>query len=833
MQKHLLYINLFTLTSALALAACADEEVNAITSEVPEVGEKTPIVLSVGGVDSNQGAVTRAGVSPVITGGSDKTYKPFEKKTKIFMIMKSEYGTEDYLGSRKDKYTVSRGDVGAGETTISFDDLNKKYWDDAHARSSQLSIWAYAAMVPDNWNECKFQVPNPSWNGTDLLSEYVGKSYYTATEAEDKSPYPWKEHKYESDGTGDKGRMGAIYPCIMEWKVTNETNTSWTQTANSIQYQDLIFSNNLANNSTNGGSDNRLKFGTQTSGKFDTGEMKFYHAMSKITIHLIEGDGFDKTSADKYKDFQFATGTNIKFPANAFNTQGTFNIKNGYFEKVDNHNEITSIALTSPKGADPNPYYTLQALAIPNINGINDQTDEYSRFVSGNTSIMMEFTIDNNTYKISSGDLYLALHGKGGATESTTGIIPLEAGKNYIFTFTVGKQKIKNISAQVADWETVEAENVDVTNARINLLMEERGSALAENSVFSIYRKAVVNNGTISDSFGDDQYDWTTGFTGTDDASTTASYVAATTNPDVPAHWATSWYWPNNLTFYHLRSLGKATVSGSSTSMVAFSGSLTKDETNGDYASISSKLVKATDYVDVCWGAPFTDDDKDEEPESFLFEYNKDKGFAVDRTKSDNSKVSQLYHAVGSTKDAIKLIMFHMMSEVKFTVTTTDGSASDHVDFGDGTDGKVTKFELVGFKKDGLIRIGSGLVEATSDPSTSTSPFGVSDVINKTTNYCTLGAVPQDLTGVTLVITTADHNKYEVALKDLVSTVTSTVLKNPYTAASTDKFKIDRWYPGFKYNYTFKLTKKGIDQITATVVNWETVDAPEQEVQIQ
>lgn len=842
------YITL-VLSLCMLLTACKEDVVYVIQNpETPEVGEKTPIELSVGGVLSNQGIATRASSSAVITQNETDMIN-FPENTNIFMVMESEYDTDqpDFGGSREKKTTVTRGYVAQGTNAVTFDGVNQRYWDDAHARSSQMSIWAYAQMYKTNWTSCTFQkVVNSTKDGWDKFDDAI---YFTSSTS---NSYDWNQ--------------GDVYPGIKYWSVTH--NTDGVQDGTSILCQDLLFSNNIANNTDYIKGDNRLKFDFSSRKFPENPQLYFRHAMSKITIHIKEGDGFIKTGDKANSDFKFTPNTsNVKLTQ--FNTKGVFNIKEGEFQWVWPANEADQTGATAPReipkiyqhdNADAGDAYTLEALAIPNIHAFKSSmknaggtslglSDLYSRFVKDAKSLtenaMMEFTIDNNTYKITSGALYDALMKRengvitenpvDNATKKTDKgtYIPLEAGKNYVFTFTVSKKKIDNISAQVADWETVEAENVDVTNARINLLMEERGSALAENSVFSIYRKAVVNDGTISDSFGDSQYDWTTGFTGTD-ASTTASYVAATTNPVVPAHWATSWYWPNNLTFYHLRSLGKATVGTSSTSMAAFSGSLTADASKGDYASISSNLVDATDYVDVCWGAPFTDDDKDEEPESFLFEYNKDKGFAVDRTKDASTTVKQLYHAVGSTKDAIKLIMFHMMSEVKFTVTTTAESEGDHVDFGDGSAGKVTKFELVGFKKDGLIRIGSGLVVATSSESTAESPFVVSESIKKTTNYCTLGAVPQDLTGVKLVITTADHNKYEVALKDLVSTVTSNVLKNPYSAASTtNKYKIDRWYPGFRYNYTFKLTKKGIDEITATVVNWEEVSADEEGVQIQ
>ena len=97
----------------------------------------------------------------------------------------------------------------------------------------------------------------------------------------------------------------------------------------------------------------------------------------------------------------------------------------------------------------------------------------------------------------------------------------------------------------------------------------------------------------------------------------------------------------------------------------------------------------------------------------------------------------------------------------------------------------------------------------------------------KWNNY---GAVPQALDDVQLVITTPDHNQYTVTMKDVVATsISETNVRYP---AYTDN-KVDRWYPGVKYTYRFKLTKKGITDLKATILKWETITAGKDDVQIQ
>ena len=769
MTKSKNYILALTAALIMPLSSCKETIIYVTPDEIIDEGAKTPIELSVGGVD---GAVESSGTrAAVITDDETKTYNLFNQDTKIFMVMKSTYGTEDYLGSHKDKYTVSRGEVKANTNTITFDALNQKYWDDAHARSSQLDIWAYASMVPSTWNTCSFQVPNPNWTAlsTETLEhkmlEYIKKDYETNTQAADKSPYPWTEHTI---GT-DKGSMGAIYPCIMEWKVTN---TPWAQTANSIQYQDLMFSNNLANNTERGGSDKRLKFNNQQTKKFDTGEMKFYHAMSKLTINIIEGDGFDKTSQS---DFQFATGKNINL--NGFNTQGTFNIKNGYFEKVENtRNEITSIALSAPKGADPNPYYTLQALAIPNIDGINGITDAYSRFVSDGTNTMMEFTIDDNTFKISSGALYKALHGKSGATEKTNNgtYIPLEAGKNYIFTFKVSKTEVK-VTASVAEWEEVTAETVE---PKINVTAEVgiKGAASTALTAFNFYMKedAATNYA---------QYGGATNSSGAD-KTTAWTFKDSGNNP-------THIYWPTHDTHYHMRGVAPTTTTVTS-----------------DKIAVENKAYDASTSLMV--GAPeIAEADK-----------------LCHSTK--HTQVDMTQRGICAREANINLNFRYMMSQVEVRLSTTNGN--DQVKL---TNAKV---EIVNGYTKGNVDLHSRTIESQN----TVADFTLAHVASEDNNYRHSEIVPQSLTNnnknlqfkITIinkaavlyveddeipegksigdVKTPADIDIYYADIKD-ISITENDIQKN-----------ITEWEACKHYIYTLNLRKTEI-KCSATITDWVEV----------
>lgn len=811
MQKHQLYINLLALTSALALAACADKGgvEDVVTPPAPEpepeIVAKTPIELSVGGVDGELN--TRA----VITDGTNKTMEPFAENTKIFMIMQSEYdktnhGEYNYGGVdapddlKVTKYTVSRGDVkkyvensatGEDGITVSFSGSNQKYWDDAHARSSQLSIWAYAQMS-QTWTTCSF----PQITNGNLSIDDASQGTFQTNQDID-----WQTTQ--------------IYPAILSWSVGNPGPN---QSATTLIGQDLLFSNNLADHNPTTGTrdeaeDKRLKYDfaqKQFPGKNDVKtEMKFYHAMSKITIQLKAGSGFKGDDTD----FQLKKTSDVKTIdlLHGFNTKGLFNIKDGEFQKINESADITSIPLISEiKNDKTKPYYTLQALIIPNIHEfLQSQTtsavDLNSRFVDGSTDVMMEFTIDNNKYKITSGLLYGALSSlavgsseyqiKKGTYDSKN-YIPLEAGKNYIFTFTIGKSEISNITAKLAKWTDVTANELTPSNTYVNLsLKTNEGTAVnSSDPQVVLYRAKDQTTGSISDYDGWSVYAWESGY------SEKASLSKTSTDYVYTAKDASNnqWVWPNNDTYYHFRTINK------DLSVQTPEGSDPKD-----YVSISSGAIAVSN--DYLWGAPFKD-------KTGVVEYSTTTGFC----NATNNADGQIYKAIGATKDNITLIQHHMMSNIFVDLETT---TANPVNLSDAT------VKILRYAIDAKLLMGNGLVAElsnydvtgtamTSDSHAAEDPIPAYDYSYR--------VVPQPLSyrkddetktiGLEII---ADGNVYKIP--DL-----STHTVNGTTTV------IGEWLPGKNYYYKFVLKKTGIDNVTATVVEWKDVVAtPDDEVVIE
>lgn len=723
--------------SLLVFVACSDDATTDIT-----MGDKTPIELSVGGMDD--GAATRA----VITDGSGKTLVAMSEGTGIRISMMSEYNTTftgeswAFQGARATKYCTTLGTAEApsdNKAPINFGS-NIRYWDDAHARSSMLSLWGLAVpgKTTSDW----------TWKAKSVGKEVVDHMSWGTTET----------------------------PTTIYWAVSDN------QSEASMAKEDLCFSNNLANNPA---SDKRLKFNSTTR-KFDTGNMIFYHALTKFTIKIQCGDGFVGNGSDfQFTNKPIETATN-SFALNGFYGKGIFDVKEGEF-RTSEGSTISSIYLQSTphQKKDVGDYYVLSAYVLPG-------TDLQSTSVADAFS----FTIDNNNYKISMQDLYNAIsaHNSGSINTVLGEGKKLLAGVNYVFTFTVEKTKISGITAQIQEWGEVKADNITPSNARINLKLEERGTEVTSSVDF--YRALDPDNTAITDTYIG--YNWNTGYT--------LSGNKAEATYDVNQWTISNWYWPDNTSFYHFRAVGD----GSTTSPEPPTPQT--DATGGDYFV----LTAGESYKDYTWGAPFLDDLDDEVAGSFQWTYSTQNGF--DGTASNQH---QIYHGIGPTNSVIKILMFHMMSDVTIKIKTTTGE--DKVTLVDGTN--KTTAVLKNLHTSGKVLMGNGLVQTTGSAVDVTVNLEGSSVLSWN-NY---GAIPQDLSSVELVITTPDNNLYKVAMKDVIGTsYTNNNIKNPYSAD-----KINYWYPGFKYEYTFTLSKKKIENITATILDWETVTAGDDNVQIQ
>lgn len=722
----------------LILSACSSNE---SLSDSPNNQGKTPIELSVGIVGENA-AVPSAQTRTVIT--NDSPYgnpaTAFTDATSLYMVLKSEYGGTGT--AQAPKYSRSIGTVpGSGGTNplnVSFASGYQRYWEDSYSRDSKVSV--YSACVPGNTSTALNIASSTTYNQND---------------------YTWPST--------------TITPTIA-WPLTGVTGTLSSQDAAYLTNQDLCFSNNVSG-------DNRIDFNSSNN-QFNPRRMYFHHALTKVTFKIKKGDGFGSDP------FAFTnSGENIVLTG--FNTSGTLDISTGEFESIGTA-DITSLADTKTYADETAGYtYVFTGLMLPGSALTSTATNE------------VYFTIDNNKYHITKSQLASALSDKTLTNNSLNALdegSTMRPGVHYVFTLTVSKKKIDKLTASIVEWETVNADGMTPSNARITVSLLDNGTKKTGDADFDLYRKASVS-GTISDDFED--YVWSTGYvpSGTPTLNK-AILVENTTNSGIyTAKESTiasnpEWYWPDNKTFYHFRTV------------MPKNRLVTEDGMNGDYISLA-KGVGAS-YTDVCWGAPFNNTTE-------KLTYSLTTGF--DNTSSTSHQISR---AIGPTTEAINMVMFHMMSDVTIKLTTTEGA--------DAVELASANLSFSNIYPTGTVLMGNGLVTPTGTPTTA---GGIVSHVSSTyqLNY---GFVPQSLTNVVLTITTTDGNRYIVDMESVVATtVGNNLIANTYSKDSNNKYIINRWYPNYKYTYTFNLKKSGVETISATLANWETVTADEETVVIQ
>lgn len=771
------------LLSLCALFTACRDEVSDVTD--PNAG-KTPIELGMGDV------ATRA---VVIDGHGYIT--DFEKDTRLHLLMISEDASASPAPS---EYTVTYATAkGSGNAPSASTDGTKsdvsfasgdgilRFWDDTHARTSQLSIYGLAtANVLQVEGAPYYQ--KLCGTGTVWANNGYESNAFVGTKTDPS--VPWSINPDEKYGTliGANTTSG-------KWIIGDNTsgNNYNVQTKTSVMTKDdLCYSNNIADHSNEvDGVDGRMKFNNTLTKQFDHGNMVFHRAMSLFTIKLYAGFGYDPTSSDNFQFTLNANGKPTNIALKGFNKAGYLNIKDGTWSQVETGDwaSIDNTDFGAPNLTGSGPYWTLLAFVIPGTDIRN--TDKKDA---------MSFIIDNNYFELSMNDLYNAIKANDNNCESgavKSSILDegtkLKAGINYEFSLTIKKTGIDKITAQVIDWETVIADNQTPSNARIQIEVEDDRGEIVEDGI-DFYR-ANDDAPSVSDTY--EGYNWMTKYT--DDGNKSGSTYDAETNS---LSLTETWYWNSSKTYFHFRTVQPA------------KHEVFKDETNGDYI----KLVAAENYTDVKWGAPFKD--LSENPlDKFI--YNKDTGFDVNRGEGNPH---QIYKAIGPTKMTIYIIPIHMMSDLVVKLSTSSG------------DDKVNligaKVNLVGAYPTGKVLMGNGKVIPMGDISSTEEPIEISYISDE--NYYHYGVIPQDLATTTLEIVTVDDNKYIIDMKDIFVTKEPSTqnIRNPYLPKN-GYYYIDRWYPNFKYEYSFKLTKKGIDKFEATIVNWETVEAENDNVQIR
>lgn len=732
-------------------------------------------------------------------------------------------------------------------------DAYKRYWDDAFGRKAKLSVYAIAVPgkatgVTNGGTELEEKVKV----GTEPVGG-INTAWKTGTEDNNVS---WTVSNSQSDATlsdedlcysnniqasGQNGRLvydGSGYPTF-EYKPHNEAGCDCDQ------YQHDFYPT-LSNGQMMFKLDDHNK--TDGPGHFDRGHMIFRHALTRITIELIGGEGFDYTNQSSFTFKPQSESAPASIDLQGMNTSGKLNIQSGVWS-IQSTSQNTYMSCSEKARGEVNfaqgqTIYTLAAQIIPG-NTVQD----------GSNDNVLSFNIDDNNYFVTQDMVFDALNttenNKQNPADGSTLItvegnkITFEQGKNYKFKITVNKTGIKAITCSLVDWK-----DVDAAFTPSNAYITFESLSTSENSKncehFDLYR--ILNESNTITSPDKTDFDGTPEFmTGYSEHISTPGDGEGITFDNEKNVWKTTWFFESNKTFYHFRSVNPGTViipDAIGDYFIMYAGPVNDSYSNTEL----SAAVGDGKYNDYHWGAIYQTGKK--------LTYNPDTGFE-----------SQLAGPIGPTNSTLNIIEQHMMSNINIYLLTPATSNGEYttasVDLYDDDvtkSRKVSEIYLTLHADSAIVRMGTGLIipnpgyttrsQITTPSFTNGEYNGEPTAEDKKEGYYlnkmnfqfsndpdkyyhiskayTYRAVPQALTAedhkVGLQIYTPDDNIYYV-VEDLskikVSKVAGNSLKNDHTANS----EIKRWYPGYSYNYYFVLTKKGIDAITCTIVDYVEVDA--------
>lgn len=752
MKKYFFHVAMAT--TLLASASCSSD----VMEELIPTNQKSLIEFSMSeGIQS--GPAQRA-----VTAGA------FPEGSNIIMHIRSNQdgGTTNV---RRNK-ALAVANVHNDHSDLTFELGQQRYWDDAFGRSAHLSVYAVAVPGTGNTHNTKLQ---------DALSGGVVENVWTSCNDADEITTTW-------------------------------TVTTDKQTEDILKNEDLVYSNNIQAGGTDGRTwydwehatwkpaahtgvegqhgNGCLRFLNETAdpssrGYFDKGHLKFTHALSRITITLVEGTGFNNSSD---ADFQFthtkvAAGSNIKLEG--MNTSGKLNMKTGVWDILPCQDIKVMSGSTTAAAGD----YKAQMLPdyVINKNGAQN---------------VMSFEIDDNIYYVTQGDLFQALasveankNAEFGYTE--TGYTMMQ-GINYHFTITVNKKQIDNITATVLEWNTVTAGNFPLDNSHVEFSLKDVTGTACNDIKF--FRKA-EDLGTI---YTDNSYT-------ADDFSGQYEGPAALTETDAVTHTykTDAWYYENNKTAYHFRTLNTKA----------------NDALAGDQATFSLTHGPKTDAYDYHWGAPM----------------KHDANLSYNPTANEGFKAN-IHKGITSTTSPLKITEFHMLSWVDVILkTSSDGSkvnlknatvtvnrikSQATVDMGTGyiaPTGGLTSQTMTAPSFDGW----AGTETVTGAYSWQFIPQTLVRATGADVNPSYSSAAENDYVGIT--IRTIDNNEYYIVKRLTDIKVTAVDDNRDHTVGSY----IQRWYPGHHYVYSITITKKGITDITATLLNWNKVEAGDIDIDLE
>lgn len=292
----------------------------------------------------------------------------------------------------------------------------------------------------------------------------------------------WDDFGTADPNNKDTGRANGltIYGAAMDGVTTAPEVTSWTSLTwdlgavqtGGISAKDLLLSNNVSGT-------NSYKFSDSSK------QLEFKHVLSKITVNILAGEGFDGKFTNDPVVVLTSNEANSTTNAEWAYTSGTFDVTTG---KLDESSLIrNAVTMAQVATAATNYTVTKEALVMPG-----------STFASDAATIM-RINADGNIYYITAEKIRTAID----ATDHANGTAyPTKAGKNYIFKVIVNKTDVE-VTATVKDWDTVDSEEekpaisftADVTSSTNTTT----GSSLSSGDTFRLWKTSAFTETALND----------------------------------------------------------------------------------------------------------------------------------------------------------------------------------------------------------------------------------------------------------------------------------------------------------------------------------------------
>lgn len=586
------------------------------------------------------------------------------------------------------------------------------------------------------------------------------------------------------------------------WKVKT------TQAYSDLAAEDLTYSNNIQQTGKNGvytwdytnedyptptwDSENKKMNASQHGTEPSTDGRLYFTQSADYTAIITDGPGhFDKGQMEfkhsltriqvnilKGEGYDALTGTtSVVLKSQPY--KGTFDIKSAGWSSP----ETGDVTMAKWATAAAGKIETNEAQVLPG----------YAFADNGDEAIVI--TVGTNKYFVTNQMLRTALTGKAGVNAD----FKTEMGNRYIFDITVKKNEITHVTATIVPWNEITADNTEIDNSHYKFSFYDNKNYVTSDVYLYKYMQTLSALATGSDYSADPK-------ASSLDPAVTYSPVAGFQKVADKNYFTTSEFYQDNQTAYHFRSLNGVAQSA----------------LNAEDGKVS--FTMSTGSTDYLWGAPMKTG-----LSSNKLPYSDSKGYLDCIEKgivAANTDLEDNY---------INLTQVHMMSQLEIKLTSNSSDANAKVKLA-GATVWITKFS-----KTGTVNIGSGLITPTTTYNDMTEAEKVTVAQEGTTGIYSgiINVVPQELKRndgesdddyVGITIHTADNNEYYIVkrLSEIKGTAGSQI-----TNMQTADGYITNWYPGHKYIYTFNITKTEIKNITATIVDWNTVTAGNTELDLE